>query len=120
MINAGRGVFAKVVIKKGEFIETCPVIKIPEHDTASLEASILVTYVYFFGKDKQRLTLVLGFGSIYNHSYKPNAKYKENHKEKTINFIALKKIKIDEEIMVNYSQGNKKDTSPLWFTVATP
>ena len=35
----GRGVFAKVPIKKGEIIETCPVI--PDHDWEALEKTAL-------------------------------------------------------------------------------
>ncbi len=119
MPKAGRGVFARVDIKKGEIIERCPVIEVPKHDIASLRESILVTYFYYFGKNKQRLVVVLGFGSIYNHTYTPNATYKEKYKEKAIDFVALKEIKKDEEITVNYGSGNTKNKSPLWFKVAT-
>lgn len=115
--KAGRGVFAGAAIKKGELIERCPVIEILGHDVANLNDSNLATYIYYLGKHKERLMLALGFGSIYNHSYQPNAAYKENYKEKLIDFIAIKSIKKDEEITVNYSQGNQKDSSPLWFTV---
>src|SRR5260221_8402603 len=111
MPDAGRGVFARIAIKKGEIIETCPVIVIPEHDIASLSEGILLTYFYFFGKDKERMVLALGFGSIYNHTYTPNARYKENEKEMTISFIALKNIKKDEEITVNYVQGRPKNNN---------
>lgn len=113
--DAGRGVFARVAVKKGELIETCPVIEIPEHDASGLSEGILVTYFYFFGKHKERMLLVLGFGSLYNHTYTPNAKYKENIKDKTVEFYALRDIKEDEEVTVNYSQGNSKDADPLWF-----
>jgi len=34
-----------------------------------------------------------------------------------VDFIALKNIKKDEEITVNYIQGNQKNTKPLWFEV---
>ena len=117
MFGAGRGVFARVAIKKGEIIESCPVIEIPKYDTSSRE-SILVTYIYYLGKNKERPMLALGFGSIYNHSYQPNAQYKERYKEKVIDYIAIKEIKKDEEITVNYSQGNNQDKSPLWFKVS--
>ena len=40
---------------------------------------------------------------------------KEKYKKKIIDFIAINEIKKDEEITVNYSQGNQKDKSPLWF-----
>ena len=115
MLKAGRGIFARVDIKRGETIEQCPVIEIPEHDASNINKSMLVTYIYYLGKNKERLMIALGFGSIYNHSFKPNAKYKERYGEKTIDFIAINEIKKDEEITVNYSQGDQKDKSPLWF-----
>lgn len=115
LLNAGRGVFARVDIKKGEIIESCPVIEIPEHDASSVNESMLVTYIYYLGKNKERLMIALGFGSVYNHTYLPNAKYKEKHKQKIIEFIAINEIKKNEEIIVNYSQGNPKDKTPLWF-----
>ena len=115
--DSGRGVYAKRDIKKNEIIEKCPIIEIPKDDIANLRESILVTYFFYFGKTRQRQALALGFGSIYNHSHKPNAKYVIRQAEKRINFIALTDIKKDEEIMINYSNGNQKDKSPLWFEV---
>ena len=113
--NAGRGVFAGVNIKKGEIIESCPVIEILKRDSENINLSMLVTYIYYLGKNKERMIVALGFGSIYNHTFQPNAKYKEKYKEKVIDFIALNKIKKIDEITVNYSQGNHKDKNPLWF-----
>ena len=115
ILNADRGVFARCDIKKGEIIEICPVILVPRHDMSNLSESILVTYFFYFGKNKERLVIALGFGSIYNHSYEPNATYKVKLKEKTIEFSALKDIKKDTEISFNYNYGNPKDKSPLWF-----
>jgi uncharacterized protein len=119
MSDAGRGVFAQVAMHKGELIEKCPVIEIPQHDVAVLSHSILLTYIYFFGKKKQRMVIVLGFGSLYNHTYSPNAVYKENFDEKTIDFIALRDIMQGEEITVNYVQGKQKNKHPLWFAPST-
>src|ERR1035437_10087002 len=89
ILNAGRGVYARHDIKKDEIIENCPIIEVPKHDMANLKESILVTYFFYFGKDKERLAVVLGFGSIYNHSYKPNARYEIKPTENRIDFIAL-------------------------------
>ena len=114
MPDAGRGVFARIAIKKGELIEICPVIPIPEHDVASLSQSILLTYFYFFGKQRERMVVALGFGSLYNHTDTPNATYKEREEEQAIAFIALQDIQKDEEIMVNYVQ-EKNNKNPLWF-----
>ncbi len=115
--NAGRGVFAKYDIKKGEIIETCPVILVSKHDTSNLNESTLVTYFFYFGKNKDKLAIVLGFGSIYNHSYQPNMKYKIKPRERIAEFSALKDIKKDTEITFNYNYGNPKNKTPLWFEV---
>lgn len=119
IFNAERGVFARWDIKKGEIIERCPVILVPRYDTSNLNESILVTYFFYFGKNKERLAIALGFGSIYDHSYEPNATYNLKFREKIIEFSALKDIKKDEEITVNYNFGNPKDKTPLWFEVGT-
>ncbi|MBU2632717.1 SET domain-containing protein-lysine N-methyltransferase [Patescibacteria group bacterium] len=117
--NAGRGVFAKCEIKKGEIIETCPIIKVSRHDTANLNESVLTTYFFYFGKEKEQLAVALGFGSIYNHSCKPNAKYKISKEEGIINFVALSDIKKEEEITFNYKSENSKNNRPLWFEVGS-
>lgn len=125
MPKAERGVFARVDIKKGETIERCPIIEVSKHDTANLNESLLVTYFLYFGKNKERLAIMLGFGSLYNHSYHPNATFKIKAKEKLIDFIALGNIKKDEEITFNYNHGNPKDKKtsndkrPLWFDEST-
>lgn len=114
IINAGRGVFASFDIKKGEIIERCPVIEVSKHDTSNLRDSVLVTYFFYHGKNKEKSFIALGFGSIYNHSYKPNAKYEIQEKEKIIEFKVLSDIKKNDEITVNYNKsGHPK--SPLWF-----
>src|ERR1035437_1012166 len=89
ILNAGRGVYARRDIKKDEIIEKCPVIEVPKHDMANLSESFLVTYFFYFGKNKERLAVALGFGSIYNHTHKPNAKYQIKPTENRIDFIAL-------------------------------
>lgn len=120
ILNAGQGVYAKCDIKKSEIIERCPVIEVPKHDVSNVRESILVTYFFYFGKNKKRLAIALGFGSIYNHSYEPNATYKVKLTEKIIDFVALNDIKKDDEITVNYNYGNPKDKSSLWFEVGLP
>lgn len=117
--GAGRGVFANQTIKKGELVETCPIIEVSKHDTSNLKESILVTYFFYFGKTKEKLAMALGFGSIYNHSDNPNIKYRVKSKEETIEFTATKTIKRNEEMTFNYSdnQNSKNKKKPLWFEV---
>ena len=113
--NSGRGVYAKRDIKKDEVIERCPVIEISAGDTANLGESTLVTYFFYHGKDKSKSLIALGFGSIYNHSYKPNAFYKIKFGEKLMDFVALSDIKKEEEITINYKGMGSKNKNPLWF-----
>lgn len=112
--GAGRGVFAKRDIKKSELIERCPIIEIPENERSKLNESFLIFYFFYFGKNKERQALILGFGSIYNHSYKPNALFKIKSRERVVDFVALNNIKKGEEITFNY-KGNSKNKNPLWF-----
>ena len=115
--NAGRGVFAKRIIKKGESIETCPIIEIPLGDASAINESILLTYFFFHGKQKEKVWLALGFGSLYNHSYTPNAAYTINDSDSTIEFVATGDIPADNEITFDYKAGNPQNRNPLWFEV---
>lgn len=112
--KAERGVFANCKIEKGEIIESCPIIEIPKTHLERLGDTVLVTYVYFFGKRKERILIALGFGSIYNHSYTPNALYKITTENKAIEFVSIREIRKGEEITVNYVPRNLMRL-PLWF-----
>lgn len=106
--GAGRGVFAGQNIKKGEVIEICPTIEV------SQDENTLVTYLFYFGKGKGRAFLALGCGSLYNHSYTPNAKYKIKSSINVMEFTAISDIRRGGEITVNY-KGASKNQNPLWF-----
>lgn len=107
--NAGKGVFAKANIVANEVIEVCPIIEVPLTDSSNHdEKGLLTNYFFYFGEG---LALALGFGSLYNHSYEPNATYIKQLDSKTIEFRAIRKIKIGEEITVNYNLGNPNDQS---------
>ncbi len=58
----------------------------------------------------------MGYGSLYNHSYTPNAVYQVNDQEMIIQFNALRNIQVGEEITINYNR-NPGDRSPVWFEV---
>ena len=115
--GAGRGVFAKCDIHAGERIEICPVIEIPQSDVSAIDESILLTYFFFHGKQKERVWLALGYGSLYNHSYSPNASYTIHDAESVIEFVAIEDIAKDCEITFNYKAGNLASGDPLWFEV---
>ncbi|HEX7042906.1 MAG TPA: SET domain-containing protein [Patescibacteria group bacterium] len=113
--NAGRGVFANQDIKAGQVIEICPVIEFPKKDLEHLRQTILRNYYFQWGKGNETVAACLGFGSLYNHSYEPNATYMKHWENATIHFNAIKDIAKDEEITVNYNHGDPNDKSPLWI-----
>lgn len=112
--NAGRGVFASTLIKVGTIIERCPIIFLRKEDYPLAKQTSLLNY-YFLNEAKDRAAIALGYGSLYNHSYTPNATYEKHLEEGYIDFIALKGIAQDEEITVNYNYGNPEDKSDLWI-----
>ncbi len=113
--ESGNGVFANIDIKEGDLIERCPIIELPDDNLEAVEQSFLVNYIFYFGEKRERMLLALGYGSIYNHKENPNAKYRIDEKEATIEFIAINNIKKDDEITVNYIQDHKDNKNPLWF-----
>jgi uncharacterized protein len=111
--RAGRGVFAKRDIGKGEIVETAPFIEVDDN----VNGNTLATYFFFFGAKKEKKALALGFGSIYNHSSDANSTFKIENKEKIIIFTAIKPIKKDSEITIDYRgvRSFKEDKLTLWF-----
>ncbi|MCF6359980.1 MAG: SET domain-containing protein-lysine N-methyltransferase [Cyclobacteriaceae bacterium] len=116
--DKGRGVYAGRGYKKGEIVEECPIIVLYK-PFEQLDPS-LQTIIFNWGsltKTEPSNALVLGYGAIYNHANPANMLYKgvlENH---SIQYIAAKDVKKDEELTVNYNDANgqpycDKDT---WF-----
>lgn len=105
----GRGVFATKSIRKNELIEVCHIIEIPKEQSDIVDSTVFGNYRFEFGENS---AIALGNGSLYNHSYNPNAVVWIG--DKTIKFRARRNIKKDEEITFNYMGGvNCKDKT--WF-----
>lgn len=112
---SGLGVFASKKIAVDEVIEESPVIVIPQEQVSDLAKTDLLNYAFFaWGSDKIAAAIVFGHGSLFNHSYEPNAKYVIYAEEKLIRFVAIKDIEPDEEIVMNYN-GKSDDKTRLWF-----
>ena len=106
----GRGVFARVFIPAGTLIEKVPLITVTwDH----ISESELQHYVYAW--TKKQTVVALGYGSLYNHSYTPNARY-EDANPRTKLFFALRDIQPGEEIVVNYN-SDPNDLSDVGFAV---
>ena len=110
MPRKGRGVFAKEFIRAGTTIERVPVLVVPIADIA---ASRLADYAFTWSR--RRVALALGYGSLYNHSYTPNARYLEAGRSAQ-EFVAIRDIVPGEEITVNYN-GDPDDRSAMDFDV---
>jgi SET domain-containing protein len=110
----GRGVFARRAIPKGRLIEKVPLMLVPvRHIVGGLENPDLARH--FFLHDSRQVAVCLGYGSLYNHSYTPNARYNEGPGG-TMRFTALRDIAAGEEICINYN-GDPEDRSPVGFEV---
>ncbi len=106
----GRGVFARVLIPKGTIFETVPMLVCKPDDIIS---SSLMNYVYDWGIDT--VGIALGYGSLYNHSFKPNARYFDLPLQRK-EFSALRDIQPGEEVTINYN-GDPKIKKSVGFEV---
>lgn len=109
----GRGVYSTRKIVSGQVIERCEVLVIPEGETHQLDDTVLFNYYFCWGEDHKDGAIALGLGSIYNHSYTPNAMYRIDLEDQVLEFIAIRSIPANEEITINYN-GEPEDKSPLW------
>jgi SET domain-containing protein len=110
----GRGVFALRRIRKGEVIERVPMLVMTAKEfEEELSGSSLANYCFAWGRNQ--VALALGYGSIYNHSYMPNARYEDVGPQTKV-FLALRAIEPGEEITVNYN-GRPGSRTKVWFKV---
>lgn len=98
----GRGVFTTEDIKRGRVVETCPCIVWDRQDERQIQSTLLRFYVFEGKVFSDASVLALGFGSLYNHSGKPNATYKYDPKKRVMTIRAIKNIKAGEQIFINY------------------
>lgn len=111
---AGRGVFTAAPIPAGSLIEISPVIVLSEEDRVKIHATHLHDYYFIWGHADDQCAIILGYGSIYNHSYQPNAEYVPDFERDNMQYYALRDIEAGEEITVNYN-GDPRVERPLWF-----
>jgi SET domain-containing protein len=94
----GRGVFARCRIPKGTVIERVPVIVVPARQMQPRQ-SALADYTYEWGRST--VAIALGYGSLYNHSYRPNAEVQSSGK--SLIFVAIRTIRQGQEVTFNYN-----------------
>ena len=109
----GRGVVATRNIARGEVFERAPVLVVPACEWDFVDETFLGDYVYRWG---DTVAVGLGLASFFNHSYSPNARYLKNLLRSELEFVALRDIAAEEEILVNYNEA-PDDPNPVWFEV---
>jgi len=95
----GRGIFASEFIKSGEILEECHFIKLPIGNYPK------ELHDHFFAWPKNSsdsYALVLGYGSIFNHSEENNAAWETDPSGYKFIFYATQDIHPGEEICTNY------------------
>ena len=118
--RGARGVYARSSIAADVVFERVPVLLIPKAqvfgDTRlSRNAARISWYVFEWNvpTKRQYVALALGYGSIFNHSYTPNAVYRCVAPD-AIEYRSLCAIEAGEEITINYN-GRPDDLTPMYF-----
>jgi len=96
----GRGIFAGRRFRKGEIIEICPAVPVGMRFGKKCDGEVLEHYLFQWGP--RGSAVVLGYGSIYNHSNSPNASFRPRMSKLELVFRALRDIEIGEQILVDY------------------
>jgi len=96
----GRGIFAGRRFRKGEIIEICPVVPVSPRFAKKCDGEVLEHYLFQWGR--RGSAVILGYGSIYNHSNNPNASFRPRMGKLELVFRALRDIEIGEQILVDY------------------
>ena len=106
---SGWGVFAVERIDKHEIFESCPLIL--------FHKVIIDDYYRMYGTDRHilddylfkwknsHMAIALGYGSVYNHSNKPNATFRSRTDTSVIEFVSRRVIEPGEEIFIHYLLG---------------
>src|SRR5262245_37046273 len=115
----GRGMFACRKFLRGELIERAPIVAIDEKKWPNAAKTILSDYAFDWGENDEHAAIALGYISIYNHSYSPNAQLVQMLDELMMEIIAIKDIEAGDEITINYN-GDPENQDQLWFTQRVP
>lgn len=100
----GRGVFACRDFRRGEVVETAPVLVL-KGDFDELP-ELLKTYVFNWESlagIPDAHAIALGFGSMYNHSNPASLCYQADARASVMRYVAARDIRCGEELTINYN-----------------
>ena len=110
--EVGLGAFALRDIKSGTLIETNIGLRTP----GSLSSSVYERYRFPFYDENNELIahyLLLGAGSIYNHSDTPNIEWKQTSDHPIYKFYTISDVKKGDQLLHKYNKGYWKNKKPL-------
>jgi len=111
----GRCVHTSTEINEGDLIEICPVIVFSKEDLEKIHSTHLHDYYFLWGENRDQGAIALGFGSLYNHSDRPNAVFEIDVLDDEIRFYCIKEIGPGEEITISYVDSDFREDVKLWF-----
>ena len=105
----GRGLYVKEdsLYLKNQVIMSCEILPLSKTDTIKLEDTALKLYKFKMTDTED--CIVLGDGSLFNHSDKPNVNYffiSRPHRIVMV-FVATRTIHPKEQLFINYTQDDK-------------
>ena len=131
--STGQGVFASVDFKTGELVDVSPVLVLPKHEVqeASDKTSVLINFC-FSRPGSDLAFLPIGYGAVCNHggknanvaiewhwwggyynesvlSISPEELLKSEFAQLYFSYRALRDIKKDEEILIDYGESWEAD-----------
>lgn len=118
--DLGRGAYAERNFFPRDVVEVCPVILL--HYPIK-ELSLPVQQVVFnwskLCNASENYALVLGYGSIYNHSDHPNMRYSADPQNQAMIYTAVRDIKQGEQLTVSYNQVSEgaEPRKQSWFEI---
>ncbi len=112
----GRGVRAGRRFVRDEVIERAPVVVLSATDWEIASQTDVSRYCFSWGRGGLQAAIALGIGSLFNHSYAPNAFARPRAQERLMEFVALRDIEANEEITINYN-GDPDNREPVGFRV---
>lgn len=116
----GRGIVALEDLERGQLIERSPVLIIPSHERATLDRTVIFTYVFMWEHNTVeqdlynhcgRSAIALGYTSLLNHSFQPNCDFVRHIDALLIDVFAKRAIRAGEELTIDYKMT-------LWFEPA--
>lgn len=108
-----RGIIAEENIKKGQIIERCPVIVYTYEEAEIIRPTLIEQYS--FAWDDTHEGMVLGYGSLYNHSYTPNVEVDFDYPNVEAFYTALCDIRAGEELFINYNAETDEPIDEKYF-----